>query len=107
MKPKTLYVVLCLAGVLVPYWQFLPWLFQHGLNLALFVRELFANRISAFFGMNVFVSAPGVDSIHPNRERASGNPSTLTRDRGRADGRSLARPLFLYLRELELERKPA
>jgi hypothetical protein len=53
MKPKTLYLALCLAGVLLPYWQFVPWVFQHGLNLALFVRELFANRIGAFFGMDV------------------------------------------------------
>ena len=44
MKPKTLYLALCLAGVLLPYWQFLPWALQQGLNLPLFARELFANR---------------------------------------------------------------
>jgi hypothetical protein len=40
-----------------PYWQFVPWVAQHGVNLPLFVRELFANRISAFFGADVLVSA--------------------------------------------------
>ena len=57
MRPKTFYLVLCFAGVLIPYWQFLPWVLQHGLNFSLFARELFANRIGAFFGMDVVVSA--------------------------------------------------
>ena len=39
------------------YSQFVPWLLEHGLNVALLVRELFANRISAFFAMDVIVSA--------------------------------------------------
>jgi hypothetical protein len=34
-----------------------PWLLEHGLNFGLFLRELFANRISAFFAMDVIVSA--------------------------------------------------
>lgn len=57
MKPKTLYLALCLAGIIVPYWQFVPWVLQHGLNLPLFVHELFATRVGAFFGMDVLVSA--------------------------------------------------
>lgn len=57
MKPKTLYLILCCLGVLVPYAAFVPWLLQHGLDMPLFVRESFANRIGAFFGMDVLVSA--------------------------------------------------
>lgn len=49
MKPKTIYLVLCFVGTLLPYWQFVPWVIQNRIN-SLFVRELFANRISAFFG---------------------------------------------------------
>ena len=108
MKPKALYLVLCLAGVLLPYWQFLPWLFQHGLNLVLFVRELFATRIGAFFGMDVVVSAVAllafirIESTRLRiRRRCLVIVAVLT------VGVSLGLPLFLYLRELELERKPA
>ena len=57
MKPKTIYLVLCCIGTALPYWQFVPWLMQHGMNLPLFSRELLTNRISAFFGMDVLVSA--------------------------------------------------
>ena len=57
MKPKTIYLALCLIGLLLPYSQFVPWVLQHGLNFRLFAAELFANRIGAFFGMDVVVSA--------------------------------------------------
>jgi len=108
MKAKTFYLVLCLAGVLVPYWQFLPWLAQHGLNLRLFASELFANRIAAFFGMDVLVSAVAllaftrIESARLGiRRRWLVLLAVLT------VGVSLGLPLFLYLRELQVEGKPA
>jgi|SRR5580692_10657647 hypothetical protein len=107
MKPKTLYLVLCLAGLLLPYSQFVPWVLQHGLNLPLFARELFANRIGAFFGMDVVVSAVAllvftrIESARlAIRNRWLVVIAVLT------VGVSLGLPLFLFLRELELERKP-
>lgn len=108
MKAKTLYLVLCVAGVLVPYWLFLPWVFQHGLNLPLFGRELFANRIGAFFGMDVVVSAvvlvvfSRIEGAKVGiRKRWLVVVAVLT------VGVSLGLPLFLYLRELALEGKTA
>jgi hypothetical protein len=108
VKPKTLYLVLCLAGVLIPYSQFVPWIFQHGLNLALFVRELFANRIGAFFGLDVVVSAVALLVF----SRIEGARLGLRRRwivimAVLTVGVSLGLPLFLYMRELELEQKPA
>jgi hypothetical protein len=107
MKPKTLYLLLCFAGVLLPYWQFVPWVVQHGLNLSLFARELFANRISSFFGMDVVVSAAAllvftrIESARARiRRRWIVVVAVLT------VGVSLGLPLFLYLRESELEHKP-
>lgn len=107
MKPKTLYLALCVAGVALPYWQFLPWVLQHGLNLPLFARELFANRIGAFFGMDVIVSAVAllaftrIESARLGiRRRWLVVVAVLT------VGVSLGLPLFLYLRELEQEQKP-
>jgi hypothetical protein len=104
MKPKTLYLALCVAGVIVPYWQFLPWVLQHGFNLPLFVRELFSTRIGAFFGMDVVMSAVTLLAF----SRIEGARIGV---RGRSlvmlailcVGVSLGLPLFLYLRELRLE----
>jgi Terpene cyclase DEP1 len=108
MKPKTLYLALCLAGVLLPYWQFLPWVMQHGLNLGLFARDLFASRIGAFFGIDVLVSAVAllvfsrIESARLGiRRRWLVLLAVLT------VGVSLGLPLFLYLRESQLEGKSA
>lgn len=77
---------------------------QHGMNLPLFVRELFANRISAFLGMDVLVSAlvlilfMRIESARQNiRRRWLPVLALLT------VGVSLGLPLFLYLRESRLE----
>jgi len=105
MKPKTIYLALCFVGALLPYWQFLPWVLEHGLNLSLFARELFVNRISAFFGMDVVVSAIALlVFVRVESSRLGiGRPwlpilALLT------VGVSLGLPVFLYMRELELER---
>src|SRR5437016_7880868 len=58
MKLRYLYLVFCLIGLLLPYSQFIPWIMEHhALNMPLFIRDLFANRISAFFAVDVIVSA--------------------------------------------------
>lgn len=107
MKPKTLYLVLCLLGALIPYWQFLPWAVQHGLNLALFTRELFSNRIGAFFGMDVVVSAVVLlVFVRIENARLAIRQRWLIPVAVLTVGVSLALPLFLYLRETELERAP-
>ena len=105
MRPKAIYLVLCFLGLLLPYWQFAPWVTQHGLNLALFVRELFANRIGAFFGMDVLVSAVvliALMRIESARHKISARwlpiLALLT------VGVSLGLPMFLYMRELSLEK---
>lgn len=54
---KTLYLVLFVAGCLLPLSQLVPWVIAHGIDPGLFVAELFANRISGFFGLDVIVSA--------------------------------------------------
>ncbi len=57
MKARRVYLILCVLGFVIPYSQVVPWLLGHGLNIGLFFRELFANRTSAFFAMDVIVSA--------------------------------------------------
>ena len=106
MKPRTLYLILCLAGVIAPYAEFGPWVMQHGLNLALFVRELFGNRIGAFFGMDVIVSAAALIAFaRIEGARAGVRHRWMVVAAVLTVGVSLGLPLFLYLREVELERR--
>jgi hypothetical protein len=108
MKPKTIYLALCILGLILPYVEFVPWVLQHGLNLALFVRELFANRIGAFFGMDVLVS--GVALIFFSRiesARLGIRNRWLVLIAVLTVGVSLGLPLFLYLRETAIENRSA
>ena len=100
MKLKTVYLVLCTLGVALPYWQLAPWLFEHGLDLPLLVRQLFENRVGAFFGMDVFVSAAALLVFAAGERRRAGVrglwPVALA---VACVGVSLGLPLLLYLRE--------
>lgn len=55
--PQIIYLILCILGIVLPYSQFVPFLLEQGLNLNLFFEQLFVNRISTFFGMDVIVSS--------------------------------------------------
>ena len=100
MRLKTAYLILCVLGVLLPYWQVAPWLSEHGLDLPLFFRQLFENRVGAFFGMDVFVSAAALLVFAWGEGRRGGAralwPVLLA---VAAVGVSLGLPLLLYLRE--------
>jgi len=57
MKLKTIYLVLCLLGAVLPYWQFVPWVAQNGPNMPLFFHQLFANH-SGLFSAWMYSSPP-------------------------------------------------
>lgn len=104
MRPKYLYLVLCVPGILLPYSQFVPFIREHGLDLRLFFEQLFANRIGGFFGMDVIVSSVVLWAFvyidgHRYRVRHLWAPVIANL----AVGVSLGLPLFLYLREARLE----
>jgi hypothetical protein len=54
---KSLYFFLFIIGSAIPYSQFIPFLWEHGLDLSLFFSQLFANPISRFFAFDLLISA--------------------------------------------------
>ena len=104
MKPKSLYLLLCVAGTLLPYSQFIPFLQEHGLDLRVFVEQLFATRIGGFFGLDVIVSSVVLwVMVAVDGGRARMNRLWLPIVANLAVGVSLGLPLFLYMRERRLE----
>jgi len=104
MKLKTIYLMLCALGIVLPYWQFIPWVAANGPHIPLLVRELFANRVSAFFGVDVLISSLVLLVFM----RAEGTRLGIRRRwlpvlALITVGVSLALPLFLYMRETRLE----
>jgi len=99
MKRKNLYLLLCAAGAILPYWQFVPWLIEHGFDIPRLVSDLFANRISAFFGMDVLVSAVVVFVFIAAERWRLGSYWWLPAGAVLTVGISLGLPLLLYLLE--------
>jgi len=106
MNLKVTYLILCVLGALLPLSQFVPWVIENGLNMPLFFQELFSTKIGGFFGMDVIVSAVilFVFIFAEGRRLQIPNlwfPVVATL----SIGVSLGLPLFLYMRQSQLESK--
>ena len=104
MRLRHAYLLLCILGLLLPYWKLLPWVIEHGLNLSLLVWELFSTRIGAFFGLDVMVSAIVLFIFIATEGRRIALPRTwLPVVATLLVGVSLGLPLFLFLRQRHLD----
>jgi hypothetical protein len=100
MRVKHVYLLLCIAGTVLPLWQFLPFVREHGLDAGLFVRQLFATPVGGFFGMDVIVSSMVLwVFVFAEGRRRGGRHLWAPIAASLAVGVSLGLPLFLYLRE--------
>lgn len=104
---KRLYLALCIAGTVLPYSQFIPFLRENGLDLTLFVQQLFANRVSSFFALDVIVSSLVLWAfVLWDGRRLGVKHLWAPLVANLAVGVSLGLPLFLYMREARLLRAP-
>jgi hypothetical protein len=101
---KWIYAILCLLGFALPYYFFVQFVQAHGLDLKTFFDHLFANNVSGFFALDVFVSALVLWAFifHETRKRPV-RLSWLCVVASLTVGVSLGLPLFLLLREIEDE----
>jgi lysylphosphatidylglycerol synthetase-like protein (DUF2156 family) len=54
---QLLYLIAAILGAVVPLSYLFPFLATNGLDLPLIFKQLFQNNISAFFGVDVIISA--------------------------------------------------
>jgi len=95
-----LYLVTAILGAVLPLSQLIPFLKTHGLDLHLLVQQLFANHISAFFGLDVVVASVALWLFVFLEGRRRGMKHLwLYIVCNLAVGVSLALPLFLFFRE--------
>ena len=96
MEP--VYAGLLALGIALPYAQFVPWLVEHGFDIPRFVDELFANRISRFFGWDVLVLT-AVLLVAATLDQELRRPQRCLVAAGALGGASVGLPLYLLLRE--------
>lgn len=105
MKLKTLYLLLCVVGTVLPYSQLIPFLSANGLNIPLLVDQMFANRVAGFFGLDVIVSSIVLWVFVFYEGRRNGIKHLWAPIVANlAVGVSLGLPLFLYMRETQLDK---
>ena len=104
MRLRHVYLILCFVGAILPYWKLVPWIMEHGLSVSLLFEELFSTRIGAFFGLDVIASALTLFVfIFFEGRRAEVRHRWLPIFATLLVGVSLGFPLFLYLRQRELD----
>lgn len=101
---KWVYIFLCILGFVLPYAFFVPFLIENGLNIPLFINQLFANSISSFFGADVIVSSLVLWTfIYAETRKRPIKFWWLSIIANLTVGVSLGLPLFLLLREMASE----
>lgn len=104
MRPKHLYLGLCVIGTVLPYSQFLPFLRENGLDVRAFIDQLFATNVGGFFGWDVIVSSVVLwVMVVVEGRRAGIGHRWAPIAANLAVGVSLGLPLFLYMREVRRE----
>ncbi len=103
---KTIYIILCILGFVLPYSQFIPFLLENGLDLNLFFQELFINNISSFFAMDLIVSSLVLWTfVFWEGSRLKMGYLWIYIVGNLAIGVSFALPLFLLMREKQIEKQ--
>ena len=99
---KLFYLAMTVLGLLLPFSQFVPWLFEFGLDIPLLLSEASATAISAFAWLDVVVTAVVVIGfIIGDCLRRSVSVLWLPILGTLLVGPSFGLPLYLYLREAD------
>ncbi len=100
MSRRHLFLLLAVLGFVLPYWQLIPWVLEHGPDLGALVTELFSTRIGAFFGLDVMVSAVALLMFIAGERSQLRVPQVWTAVLGTlVVGVSFGLPFYLFLRE--------
>lgn len=103
---QTVYILLCIAGTVLPLSQFVPWLAEHGVNVPLLIQLATSSHIAVFAWADVVVSGTVVAMFVLAESRKLAMRRSWVPLACLMVGPSLALPLFLFLHELHLA-KPA
>lgn len=103
---KVIYLLLCILGSVLPLSQFIPFILENSLDINVFFQQLFANHISSFFGMDVIVSSLVLWTfVFWEGTRLKMPHLWVYVASNLVVGVSLGLPLFLLMRQYQLEKQ--
>lgn len=101
---KTIYIILCVIGAVIPTAVFVPFALDNGLDLRLFVREMFGTQVASFLSADLIISSFVLWAfIFIELRQRTIRYWWLAIVANLGVGLSLGLPLFLLLRELSME----
>lgn len=98
MNLRTTYLLLLIAGLITPNIVFVPWVLEHGWDIPRFFAELFANRISTAFALDLILSMAAL-IVFAFTQRKRVRHWWMPVAAGFIGGLCVGLPLLLYLRE--------
>ena len=105
LKIKYIYLILCAFGIILPYSQLFPLLLNQSLSLNTAYDQLFSNRVTTLFVFDLLITATTfiIFAVYEGlkiKVKHLWIPITATF----IVGASLGFPLFLYIREITIQK---
>ncbi|MGD8406139.1 MAG: DUF2834 domain-containing protein [Anaerolineales bacterium] len=101
---KTVYIILCILGAAVPLAAFVQFVIENGLDMGLFLREMFGMQVVTILSADLILSSLALWAfIYFELRQRSIKYWWLAIIANVGVGLSLGLPLFLLLRELAIE----
>jgi len=102
---KRIYLLLTILGFALPLSQFLLWLNEFGFNISLFISTIIEDKLSLFAWLDVIISAVVlILFIIYESKKLSMSKVWLPVVGTLSVGVSFGLPLFLFLREIHIEK---
>lgn len=104
MSKKNIYLALALLGLIAPYWFFFQFFTLNGFNLALLVQQMFVNPVAIAFVVDLVISIVVFWLfLFSESTKLQMQNTWLYVLASLTIGLSFALPIFLYVRERQLE----
>jgi hypothetical protein len=101
---RTVYIILCFLGAAIPLAAFVPFALENGLDMGLFMREMFGTQVASFLSADLILSSVALwVFIYFELRKRTIQYWWLAIIANVGVGLSLGLPLFLLLREVSKE----
>lgn len=103
---KTIYLLLTLLGIVLPFSQFIPWLVENGFHFPLLLQQIVENPLAVFAWLDVIVTVIViVFMVVSEGKKLKMKKIWIPITASFIGGASVGLPLFLYMKQCHLENK--
>lgn len=103
---KTIYLLLTILGIVLPFSQFIPWLVENGFHFPLLLQQIVENPLATFAWLDVILTVIViVFMVVSEGKKIKMRKLWIPIVASFIGGASIGLPLFLYMKECHFENK--